>query len=83
MFSGTAGYFWQLGKGVYFRGAPIIPIDLTKSGNYHIPVGLGIGKIIKVNGTVFNFFVEPQPSILVDGVGQPTFQIYTALNMQF
>ncbi len=75
-------YFWQLGKGLYFRGAPIIPFDL-ESGNYHVPLGLGIGKVVKINGTVFNFFVEPQPSILVEGVGQPTFQIYAGLNMQF
>jgi hypothetical protein len=75
-------YFWQLGKGLYFRGAPIIPFDL-ENGEYHIPVGLGIGKVIKIKKTVFNFFVEPQPSVLVKGVGQPTFQVYTALNMQF
>lgn len=75
-------YFWQLGKGLYFRGAPIIPFDL-KSGDYHVPLGMGIGKVIKVGGTVFNFFIEPQPSILVQGTGQPTFQIYSALNMQF
>jgi hypothetical protein len=75
-------YFWQLGKGLYFRGAPVIPFDLT-SGDYHVPIGLGVGKVVKINGTVFNFFIEPQPSILVEGVGQPTFQIYAALNMQF
>lgn len=75
-------YFWQLGKGLYFRGAPIMPFDLDK-GEYHVPVGLGIGKVIKMKKTVFNFFVEPQPSVLVQGAGQPTFQIYGALNMQF
>ena len=75
-------YFWQLGKGLYFRGAPIMPFDLDK-GEYHVPVGLGIGKVVKMNKTVFNFFVEPQPSVLVQGAGQPTFQIYAALNMQF
>ena len=75
-------YFWQLGKGLYFRGAPIMPFDLDK-GEYHVPVGLGIGKVIKMNKTVFNFFVEPQPSVLVQGAGQPVFQIYAALNMQF
>ena len=48
-----------------------------------IEVGLGIGKVVKLNGVVFNFFVEPQPSILVEGTGQPVFQIYGAVNMQF
>ncbi len=75
-------YFWQLGKGLYFRGAPIIPFDL-ESGHYHVPMGLGIGKVVKISGKVFNFFIEPQPSILSFGTGQPNFQIYGALNMQF
>lgn len=75
-------YFWQLGKGLYFRGAPIIPVDLD-TGNYHLPLGLGIGKVVKMNKTVFNFFIEPQPSVLLKGPGQPTFQIYGAVNMQF
>lgn len=75
-------YFWQLGKGLYFRGAPIIPIDL-ETGNYHVPLGLGIGKVVKMSGTVFNFFIEPQYSVLVEGPGQPIFQLFTAVNMQF
>jgi hypothetical protein len=62
--------------------APIIPFNLV-NGDYHIPVGLGIGKVIKVKETVFNFFIEPQPSVLVSGAGQPVFQVYAALNMQF
>lgn len=75
-------YFWQLGKGLYFRGAPIMPFNLD-NGNYHVPLGLGIGKVVKMGGTVFNFFLEPQPSVLSKGVGQPNFQVYAALNMQF
>ncbi len=75
-------FIWQLGKGLYFRSVPIIPIDLD-SGEYHVPLGVGIGKVMKVGSTVFNFFVEPQPSIAFYGAGQPTFQIYAAINMQF
>ena len=75
-------YIWQLGKGLYFRGAPIWVFDL-ESGYYHVPLGLGVGQVMKVNNIVFNFFLEPQPSILVYGPGQPVFQIYGALNMQF
>ena len=75
-------YFWQLGGGLYFRGAPIIPFDL-ESGDYHVPLALGIGKVLKIGGTVFNFFIEPQYTVLVEGAGQPLFQIYTAVNMQF
>jgi hypothetical protein len=75
-------YFWQLGEGTYLRGAPIMVFDI-ESGDYHVPLGLGIGKVVKVGGTVFNFFFEPQYTVLVEGVGQPLFQIYTAVNMQF
>lgn len=75
-------YFWQLGGGTYFRGAPIWAFDL-ETGNYHVPLALGVGKVLKVGGTVFNFFIEPQYSVLVEGTGQPLFQIYTAVNMQF
>jgi len=43
------------------------------------------GKILPspTGKTVFNFFVEPQFTILDRGPGQPEFQIYMALNMQF
>lgn len=48
--------FYQLGKGLYLRSAPI---------------------------WVYNFFAEPQFSVADDGPGQPQWQIYFALNMQF
>jgi hypothetical protein len=32
---------------------------------------------------VFNIFIEPQFTILHNGTGQPAFQLFTALNMQF
>ena len=73
---------WQLGKGLYFRSVPIWAFDL-ENGHYHVPMGFGIGQVFKVGNIVYNFFVEPQFSILVKGAGQPVFQIYTALNMQF
>ena len=75
-------YFWQLGKGLYVRGAPLWVFNL-ETNSYHIPMGLGIGKVVPNNGTIFNFFIEPQFTILDRGVGQPEFQIYTAVNMQF
>ena len=75
-------YFWQVGKGFYFRGAPIWSFDLEK-GHYHVPLGLGIGQVIKIGGVMYNFFVEAQPSVLVYGAGQPAWQIFFALNTQF
>lgn len=74
-------YFWQLGKGTYLRGAPIWVFDL-KNSTFHVPLALGIGKVVKVNNTVFNLFVEPQYSILHKGT-QPQVQIFTGINLQF
>lgn len=74
--------FWQLGGGTYLRTAPIWAFNL-KSGDYNVPFGFGAGQVVKVGRTVFNIFLEPQWTILHDGVGQPAFQLYTALNMQF
>lgn len=75
-------YFWQLGKGLYVRGAPLWVFNL-ETNSYHIPMGLGIGKVVPSGRTVFNFFIEPQFTILDRGVGQPELQIYMAVNMQF
>jgi hypothetical protein len=74
--------FWQLGGGTYLRTAPIWAFDL-KNEVYHVPFGFGIGQVTKVGKTVFNIFVEPQFTVLHNGAGQPAFQVYTALNMQF
>lgn len=73
---------WQLGGGTYLRSAPLWVFDL-KSGHYNVPIGFGIGQVTKVGDTVFNIFVEPQFTILHEGQGQPLFQLFTALNMQF
>ena len=75
-------YFFQLGKGKYLRGAPIWVFDL-ENDTYHVPVGLGIGQVIPTEKVVYNFFIEPQFTILSKGAGQPEFQVYMALNMQF
>lgn len=73
---------YQLGKGYYLRAAPIWVYNF-ENGNYNIPLGLGIGKVIISGKTVFNFFVEPQYSVADRGAGQPKWQIFFALNMQF
>jgi hypothetical protein len=71
-----------LNGGTYLRTAPIWAFDL-RTGHYNVPFGFGIGRVTKVGRSVFNIFIEPQFTILHDGVGQPAFQVYTALNMQF
>lgn len=73
---------WQIGGGTYLRTAAIWTFDL-ESGYYNVPISMGIGKVAKVNKTVFNIFLEPQYSILHYGTGQPQLQLFAGLNMQF
>ena len=75
-------YFLQLGGGNYLRGAPIWVFDL-KNDTYHVPLGLGFGRVIPTERTVFNVFIEPQFTILDKGDGQPQFQVFVGFNMQF
>ncbi|WP_185123747.1 hypothetical protein [Reichenbachiella sp. 5M10] len=74
-------YFWQLGKGLYLRGAPIWYFDFENE-SYAVPMALGIGKVVKVGNTVFNCFIEPQYSMLHKGT-QPQLQVFTGINLQF
>ena len=75
-------YFFQLGEGNYLRGAPIWSFNL-ENDTYNIPIGLGFGKVFKRGNVVFNAFIEPQFTVLDKGPGQPQFQLFMALNMQF
>ncbi|MDR2918939.1 MAG: hypothetical protein LBV72_06210 [Tannerella sp.] len=73
---------WQIGGGTYLRSTGIWSFDLT-NGNYSVPIGLGIGRVIKVGGVVFNIFAEPQFSVLAEGEGQSRFQVFVGFNTQF
>jgi hypothetical protein len=75
-------YFFQLGKGLYFRGAPIWSFNL-ETDDYHVPLSLGVGKVVKLGNIVYNFVLEPQFTILDRGPAQPEFQLYMAVKMQF
>jgi hypothetical protein len=72
----------QVGKGTYLRSAALWVFDLENS-TYNVPLGFGIGKVVKSGRTVFNFLIEPQFTILHDGAGQPELQIFAGLNLQF
>jgi len=74
--------FYQLGGGTYLRAAPIWLYDL-ETDDYSVPVGVGIGQVIRRGRTVYNFFVEPQFSIADSGPGKPEWQVFFALNLQF
>ena len=72
----------QLGGGTYLRSAPIWVYNL-ENDDYSVPLGLGIGQVIKHGNTVFNIFLEPQVSVADDGPGWPDWQVFLGFNMQF
>jgi hypothetical protein len=49
-----------------------------------IPIGAGVGEVwVFAAGTGIHVFAEPQWTIIHDGVGQPQFQSYAGVNLQF
>ena len=74
-------YFFQLGKGTYLRGSPIWYFDI-ENDSYSVPMGIGIGKVIPLGKTVVNMFMEPQYTLLHNGI-QPQFQLFAGINFQF
>lgn len=72
---------FQLGNGLYLRSTGIWVFNL-ETNDYNVPVGAGIGKVMKSGNKVFNFYFEPQFTILSDGPGQPDFQLLAGFNIQ-
>jgi hypothetical protein len=74
---------YNLPKAWYLRSTATWNFDLAH-GNFAIPIGFGAGKVwILHSGTVVNLFAEPQVTIAHSGAGQPQFQIFAGLNLQF
>lgn len=74
--------FYQLGDGWYARAAPVWIYNFGND-DYTVPLGAGIGKVLKFDDTVVNLFVEPQYSVADEGVGFPKWQIFFSMNLQF
>lgn len=74
--------FYQLGQGWYLRSTAVSTYDF-ETDNYAVPVGLGVGKVIKTEHAVVNMFVEPQYTVADDGPGQPKWGIFAGVNFQF
>ncbi|OYR14946.1 hypothetical protein [Brucella thiophenivorans] len=73
----------NLKDGFYLRSSATWNFDL-EDGDYSIPVGFGVGKVIPLNDKVtMNAFVEPQYTVFSHGTGQPEWQIFAGVNFQF
>jgi hypothetical protein len=74
---------YNLAQGWYVRSTATWNFDLQR-GNYAIPVGLGLGKVkVLDSGTSLNIFLEPQWTVSRSGAGQPQFQVFAGVNLQF
>jgi len=71
----------QAGGGLYFRSTGIWTFDL-ETGDYAMPVGVGIGQVVKA-GPIINFFLEPQFTIMHKGAGQSKVKFFMGLHFQF
>ena len=76
------GAILQVGGGFYLRTTGLWQFN-TVTGDYAIPFGIGAGKVLRAGSAVLNVFLEPQFTVLHDGAGQPAFQLYSGLNIQF
>lgn len=76
-------FIYNLPRGWYLRSSGTWSFNL-ESNTYVIPVGAGLGKVwIAGGGTTVNAFVEPQWTVAHDGAGQPKFQVFAGVNLQF
>ena len=74
--------FFNLPRGYYLRSSAPMTFD---SGNHTsaIPVGLGLGKVIQLDGGyTLNVYAEAQPSLYRSGVGAPNYQVFTGVSLQ-
>ncbi|MBV7530798.1 hypothetical protein [Chitinophaga sp. sic0106] len=72
----------QLGKGTYLRSTALWNFNLETDA-YNIPLGVGVGQVVKAGKTVFNLFLEPQFTVAHYGTGQSAIQLFSGINLQF
>ena len=76
-------FIYNLPQGVYLRSTATWNFALAQD-NYVIPVGAGLGKVwARSDGSTVNVFAEPQWTIAHHGAGQPKFQVFAGVNLQF
>ena len=76
-------FIYNLPQGVYLRSTATWNFASAQD-TYVIPVGAGVGKVfVQADGTTINVFAEPQWTIAHHGAGQPKFQLFAGVNLQF
>lgn len=76
-------FIYNLPQGWYLRSTATLNFALAQDV-WVIPLGAGLGKVwLRPGGSTINAFAEPQFSVVHSGVGQPKFQVFFGLNLQF
>lgn len=75
-------FIYNLRQGWYLRSTATWNFAFAQHV-WVIPLGAGAGKVwVRPGGTTINAFAEPQFTVAYEGTGQPTFQVFTGLNLQ-
>jgi hypothetical protein len=75
--------FFNLSHGYYLRSSAAMTFN-TANHTSVVPVGLGPGKVIQLDGGyTLNIYAEVQPSLYRTGLGAPNYQIFTGIQLQF
>ncbi len=69
----------------YIRSTATWTFSYQPGGNnqYNIPIGLGLGKVWKTKGLIYNFYIEPQPTVAKGGIQSQNFQLLAGMNILF
>jgi hypothetical protein len=72
----------SIGGGYYVRSSGIWNFDISNNKRL-IPLGIGFGKVFKTGNAIVNAFIEPQFTAYHDGIGLPSFQLFSGLQFLF
>jgi hypothetical protein len=74
---------FNIAAGLYARSAGATWTFDFENQRTLIPFGLGVGKVFKVYHTMVNVFIEPQLTVYSEGAGQPAYQVFFGMNLQW
>jgi hypothetical protein len=74
---------YNIGQGWSLRSSATWNFAFARD-TWVIPIGAGVGTVwLHPGGVTINAFVEPQFTVAHGGAGQPKFQTFLGLNLQF
>ncbi|WP_436489515.1 hypothetical protein [Chitinophaga sp. ARDCPP14] len=74
---------FNIAAGLYGRSAGAVWTFDFENQRTLIPFGLGVGKVFKANNMMVNIFIEPQLTVYSEGAGQPAYQVFFGMNLQW